>query len=98
MKEFNYWDNLHRNENLEEFSSDQTGLLWLKLKSIIRVELVKGFLDFSGLEINTQKQSDNFRALFELLSKDLNNAHLFLTSTMRHPKNYSKILVKQLSN
>jgi hypothetical protein len=78
MKDFKYWDNLHRNENLEEFSNDRTGLLWLKLKSIIRVELVKGFLDFSGLKISTQKQSDNFRVLFDLLSQDLNKAHLLL--------------------
>jgi hypothetical protein len=78
MKDFKYWDNLHRSENLEEFSNDRTGLLWLKLKSIIRVELVKGFLDFSGLKISTQKQSDNFRVLFDLLSQDLNKAHLLL--------------------
>ncbi|MDR0711170.1 MAG: hypothetical protein LBF67_02325 [Prevotellaceae bacterium] len=75
---YKYWDNLHRNENLEEFSNDRIGLLWLKLKSIIRVELVKGFLDFSGLKISTQKQSDNFRVLFDLLSQDLNKAHLLL--------------------
>jgi len=78
MKDFKYWDNLHRNENLEEFSSDRTGLLWLKLKSIIRVELVKGFLEFSGYEIDTKKQSESFRTLFDLLSKDINKSHKLL--------------------
>lgn len=60
MEDFKYWDNLHRNENLEEFSNNRTGLLWLKIKSIIRVELVKGFLDFTGYEIDTKKQGENF--------------------------------------
>jgi hypothetical protein len=78
MKDFKYWDNLHRNENLEEFSSDRAGLLWLKLKSIIRVELVKGFLEFSGCEIDTKKQSENFRVLFDLLSKDIDKSHKLL--------------------
>jgi len=78
MKDFKYWDTLHRNEKLEEFSSDRTGLLWLKLKSIIRVELVKGFLEFSGYKIDTSKQSDNFRALFDLLTQDIGKSHKLL--------------------
>jgi hypothetical protein len=78
MKNFKYWDNLHRNEQLEEFSTDRIGLLWLKLKSIIRVELVKGFLDFSGVKINSQKQSDNFSALFELFVNDVEKSHKLL--------------------
>ena len=87
MKDFKYWDNLHRNENLEEFSSNRTGLLWLKLKSIIRVELVKGFLDFSGYEINTKKQSENFYALFDLLSNDIDKSHELLDEYIKEINN-----------
>jgi hypothetical protein len=83
MKDFKYWDNLHRNEKLEEFSSDRTGLLWLKIKSIIRVELIKGFLDFCGYKIDTKKQSENFRALFDLLSKDIDKSHKLLDEYIR---------------
>jgi hypothetical protein len=78
MKDFKYWDNLHKNENLEEFSFNRIGLLWLKLKSIIRVELVKEFLDFSGYKIETKKQSENFPTLFDLLSKDIDKSHKLL--------------------
>ncbi|NDV65664.1 hypothetical protein [Bacteroides sp. 224] len=78
MEDFNYWDSLHRNEALEEFSCSRVGLLWLKLKSIIRVELVKGFLDFTGYEISLKKQSDNFRLLFDLLSKNIDKSHELL--------------------
>jgi hypothetical protein len=78
MKNFEHWDNLHKNEQLEEFSQDRIGLLWLKLKSIIRVELIKGFLDFSGIEISGKKQGDNFRELFNLLSKNITESHSLL--------------------
>jgi len=84
MKDFKYWDNLHRNENLEEFSNDRTGLLWLKLKSIIRVELVKGFLEFSGYELDTKKQSENFRVLFDLLSQNIDKSHELLNSYIKN--------------
>ena len=87
MKDFKYWDNLHRNEDLKEFSNDPAGLLWLKLKSIIRVELVKGFLDFTGYKIETKKQSENFRMLFDLLSKDIDKSHTLLNSYIKNVNN-----------
>ncbi|MDR1897503.1 MAG: hypothetical protein LBR10_12005, partial [Prevotellaceae bacterium] len=87
MKNFEYWDNLHRNEQLEEFSHDRIGLLWLKLKSIVRVELVKGFLDFSGYEIDMKKQNNNFRALFDLLSKDISKSHKLLDEYIKNINN-----------
>jgi hypothetical protein len=87
MKNFQYWDNLHRNENLVEFNTDRTGLLWLKIKSIIRVELVKSFLDFSGLKINTTKQNDNFKTLFDLLAQDLEKSHKLLDKFIKGESN-----------
>lgn len=83
MEDFKYWDNLHKNEDLKEFSRNRTGLLWLKLKSIIRVELVKGFLDFSGYEIDSKKQNDNFHMLFDLLLTDIEKSHELLDSYIR---------------
>ncbi|WP_197739860.1 hypothetical protein [Pedobacter sp. BS3] len=44
MKDFNYWKRLHESEQLEEFSTDNIGLLWLKAKSIIRKELIAEFV------------------------------------------------------
>lgn len=87
MGNFKYWDNLHRNENLEEFSHNRAGLLWLKLKSIIRVELVKGFLDFTGYEIDTKKQSENFRKLFDLLLNDIDKSHELLDNYIKNISN-----------
>jgi hypothetical protein len=87
MKNFQYWDNLHRNENLAEFNTDRAGLLWLKVKSIIRVKLVKSFLDFSDLKINMAKQSDNFKTLFDLLTRDLEKSHKLLDQFIKEESN-----------
>ncbi|MDR0971632.1 MAG: hypothetical protein LBM25_04525 [Bacteroidales bacterium] len=92
MQNFNYWDNLHRNENLKEFNSDKEGLLWLKLKSIIRVDLVKGFLDYSNYKIEIKKQSENFRTLFDLLVKDVDKSHKLLDEYIR------KVSKEQIAN
>lgn len=83
MKDFKYWDNLSKSEILEEFSSNKSGLLWLKTKSIIRIELIKKFLKFSGLKITATKQGQNFIELFELLSKDLDKSHDLLDKFIR---------------
>jgi hypothetical protein len=98
MKNFDYWDILHRNEQLEEFSHDSVGLLWLKLKSIIRVELIKGFLGFSGIELSTKKQGDNFRTLFDLLSKNIDKSHSLLDQYIRNTsqKQIENIDIQQL--
>ncbi|WP_197701971.1 hypothetical protein [Candidatus Endomicrobiellum trichonymphae] len=64
---------------MEEFNRDNVGLLWLKIKSLIRVELVKGFLKFSGYTATAKKQVDNFRELFKLLSpQDIAQSHSLL--------------------
>ena len=83
MKNFNYWKKLHESEKLEEFSQDQTGILWLKTKSIIRKELVKKFLAFSGLKITATKQGENFIELFDLLLNDLQKSHELLNKFIR---------------
>lgn len=95
MYEFKYWDDLYKNENLEEFSKNREGLLWLKIKSIIRVELLKGFLDYAECEIETNKQSECFRELFNLLIKDINNSHDLLNGYI---KKISKKQIEMLNN
>lgn len=75
MKDFDYCDKLHKNENLGAFSRDPLGLLWLKIKSILRVEFVRGFLEFTDYNINTKRQVDSFRELFALLSQDTIGSH-----------------------
>jgi len=97
-RDFDFWNNLFMKEQLEEFSGNKEGLLWLKLKSIMRVDLVKGFLDFTGYKINTKSQSENFRVLFDILSKDILNSNSILNKYIKNnfDKQIEKIDTQQL--
>ena len=71
MKDFNHWDKLHKNEELEEFSNDNVGLLWLKTKSIIRKELIAEFCKKNNITLDAKKQEIKFIELFNLFSSDI---------------------------
>lgn len=78
MKNFKYWDELYRNEKLEEFSDNRMGLLWLKTKSIIRKELIENFLQQNKITLKETSLKQQFVELFELLAQDIDNAHKLL--------------------
>lgn len=71
MKDFNYWDKLHKNEELEEFSNDNVGLLWLKTKSIIRKELIAEFLKINNITLKETALAKQFVELFGILSSNV---------------------------
>jgi hypothetical protein len=71
MKDFNYWDKLHKNEELEEFSNDNVGLLWLKTKSIIRKELIAEFIKIKNITLQETALAKQFVELFGILSSDV---------------------------
>ena len=78
MKDFKYWDYLHRSEHLEEFNYDPTGLLWLKIKSIIRKELIAAFTQRYGISLKQTVLKQQFVELFDLLSKNIDKSHRLL--------------------
>jgi hypothetical protein len=99
-KNFDYWDNLSRNQQLNEFNKDRIGLLWLKLKSIVRPELVNKFLDFSNFKIKTKKQNNRFKELFELLAKNTETSHKILDEYIKKisQEQIAKINIQKLSS
>lgn len=78
MKNFNYWDKLHKNEELEEFSHNSVGLLWLKIKSIIRKELIAEFIKINNITLQETALAKQFVELFGILSTDVLNSHIIL--------------------
>jgi hypothetical protein len=75
MKDFKYWKNLHESEKLEEFSQDKTGLLWLKIKSIVRKDLMANFLTINKIELKETALTNQFVELFELLCEDITRSN-----------------------
>ncbi len=80
MKDFQYWKKLHESEKLEEFSSDKQGLLWLKVKSIVRKELISEFLLESSIKLNETSLNGQFIELYALLAENLCESHELLNA------------------
>ncbi|GGC16036.1 hypothetical protein [Dyadobacter sediminis] len=84
MKDFNYWKKLHETEHLEEFSKDSVGLLWLKVKSIVRKELITEFAKDYDIELAETSLSKQFVELFNLLSSNsIDESHQKLNDYIR---------------
>ena len=83
MKDFNYWKKLHESEQLEEFSTDSVGLLWLKTKSIIRKELIAEFIQDNNIQLIEASLNKQFFELFNLLSNNSENSHKLLDAYIK---------------
>lgn len=93
MRDFNYWKKLHESEQLDEFSSDNIGLLWLKTKSIVRKELILEFIEKNKITLKETALGKRFVELFEWLCKDTTNSHKILDTYI---KEKNKIQVAEL--
>lgn len=78
MKDFNYWKKLYESEKLEEFSSSEQGLLWLKVKSIVRKELISEFITENKIELKETSLNGQFLELYALLVKNPTKSHRIL--------------------
>lgn len=66
---------MHESDELEEFSSDDRGLLWLKIKSIIRKELISEFIKKNGIVLNETSLNGRFIELYSLLVENPPESH-----------------------
>ena len=78
MKSFDYWKKLHESEKLEEFSSDEIGLLWLKVKSIVRKDIISEFIRENNIALKETSLNGQFVELYSLLVKNPTNSHNLL--------------------
>jgi len=78
MKSFDYWKKLHESEKLEEFSSDTEGLLWLKVKSIVRKEIISEFVAENKIELRETSLNGQFLELYNRLSINPVQSHIIL--------------------
>lgn len=78
MKDFDYWKKLHESEMLEEFSTDEQGFLWLKLKSIVRKELITEFITENEIELKDASLNGQFVELYALLARNHAKSHKLL--------------------
>ncbi len=75
MKDFKYWKKQYESEKLEEFNSNLSGLLWLKVKSITRKELIAAFIKETRITINETALAKQFAEIYELLDQNTLKSH-----------------------
>ncbi len=78
MKDFTYWKQLYESEKLDEFSTDDMGLLWLKVKSIVRKKLILEFIAANKIELKETSLNGRFIELYDLLVKNSATSHKIL--------------------
>lgn len=83
MKAFDYWKKLHESEKLEEFSSDTQGLLWLKVKSIMRKEIISEFVSENKIELRETSLKAQFLELYNRLSVNTAQSHNLLNKYIK---------------
>lgn len=80
---FNYWKKLYESDKLEEFNFNNSGLLWLKIKSIVRKELLSDFLQKNQIKLTSKSLGNQFIELYDLTNKDLLKSHQQLDNFIR---------------
>lgn len=71
MKEFNKWQKLHQERRLIDFIDNQEGILWLKIKSIMRPELLKTFCHKYDIQLISTTKKDKFEELYNIVLADI---------------------------
>jgi len=76
--EFSYWKKIHDTNSLDEFNKNTIGQLWLKLKSIVRPELIKEFVGENNINLLSSTSAKQFEEIFALLNQNVVESHKIL--------------------
>jgi hypothetical protein len=94
---FAHWKKIHDTSSLEEFNDNVIGQLWLKLKSIIRPELIKEFIKENEINLFSSSSAKQFEELFTILNKDIDKSHRLLDHYIQK-KNISVLSELNINN
>ena len=83
MNNFDYWKEKHDSERLEEFNSDPSGLLWLKVKSILRKEILANFVAKTKITLTETSLPKQFVELYNFLATNIPHSHQLLDEFIR---------------
>ena len=75
MASFEQWKHLHDKGDILAISQDREGILWLKIKSIMRKDILKDFLSSCEISLKETRLQAQFKELFLLCLNDKECAH-----------------------
>lgn len=70
MEKYNHWNNKLENQTLSDFSSSEEAKLWLKIHSIAKQDVIKGFVDKYKLNLQSKKVEDKAKELYYSITDD----------------------------
>lgn len=71
MRNFEEWLIHFNSQNLYLFNNDESGILWLKIKSMIRKEILDFIKNHFKITLQTKTQQEKFRELYNLVIKGM---------------------------
>lgn len=77
-KDFEYWKKQYDSEELKEFNTDNDGILWLKIKSIVRRKYLNQFTKVNDIELKSTRLSPQFKELYDKLAENTAESHKLL--------------------
>lgn len=83
MGGFSFWTQKFNQQDMSDFSLNPEGLLWLKIRSILRKELMTEFSGYADIVIYGKTPTEKFKNLFEELSTDITISHTVIDSFIR---------------
>lgn len=72
---FNKWKYIYDTEDLVSFTENKEALLWLKVKSVVRKEIINEFCSKNQIVLKTTSLTRQFEELFNLLATNLDESH-----------------------
>ncbi len=99
-KEFKYWKKLNDSNTLFDFNFDSLGLLWLKIKSITRKNIIIDFTTKFGYQLQETTLNKQFKELFEILSKNVDTSHKHLNEyiNLKNAETLKELDIDNLAN
>ncbi len=79
-KDFEYWKKHHDSEELKEFNTDKQGILWLKVKSIVRRQYLNQFTAENNIELDSTRLNHQFKELYNKLAENTEESHVLLNN------------------
>lgn len=70
MENYNHWKSKLASQALEEFSSSEEAKLWLKIHSIAKREVIKGFVDGYKINLKSKKVEEQAEELYNSITDD----------------------------
>ena len=80
LNNFNKWKSVYDVGELLPFTDNKEALLWLKVKSIVRKEIINEFCSENQFFLETTSLIKQFEELFNLLTTNVDESHKKLDS------------------